>query len=503
MLGSERAAAQMVSAALHPAPRAHHHLSAAWVQETAAQVVTELETHRATWQIWHVRGETQRQVRGADIPADRLAEVAEWVVDDVLARLCVNLSPDLDPLGEPGSLRRTNGESVYRHTGRDRYASQRILDAERRIVALAGLGEGVAWTDEDVEFAVLTARLDGASLHRGQEALLGATATGGARLELALAPAGSGKTTTVRVLAQLWAGHGRTVVGLAPSAAAAAALAKATGMSCETLARLDHDLSHSPASALVGSIGPGTLVVIDEAGMAGTLTLDRVISYAVVHGASVRLIADDQQLAAIGAGGVLRDIATTHGALRLDELVRCNDPAEAAASLDRRGGDPAALGFFLDHDRVHVGDDVTCADAVFDAWSRELSKGRDCLVLAPPRALVRELNVRAQAARGLSGQSVPLSDNCSARVGDVVLSRHNDRRLGVSDTDWVKNGDRWIVTDTKDGAMSVRHRESGLQARLPAAYVAAHVELGYASTVHTAQGLAADVLHGITNRLRR
>jgi len=67
----------------------------------------------------------------------------------------------------------------------------------------------------------------------------------------------------------------------------------------------------------------------------------------------------------------------------------------------------------------------------------------------------------------------------------------------VSGTDWVKNGDRWILTGMTDGALSVRHRDSGLNATLPASYVAAHVELGYASTVHTAQGLTADVMRGI------
>ena len=92
---------------------------------------------------------------------------------------------------------------------------------------------------------------------------------------------------------------------------------------------------------------------------------------------------------------------------------------------------------------------------------------------------------------------MPLSDDCEARVGDVVITRRNDRRLGVSGTDWVKNGDRWVVTGIKDGALSVRHHDSALHATLPAPYVAAHVELGYASTVHTAQGLTADVMHGI------
>jgi len=46
--------------------------------------------------------------------------------------------------------------------------------------------------------------------------------------------------------------------------------------------------------------------------------------------------ADTPQLAAIGAGGVLRDITQTHGALHLAQLHRFTDPAEAAASLGLR-----------------------------------------------------------------------------------------------------------------------------------------------------------------------
>ncbi len=67
----------------------------------------------------------------------------------------------------------------------------------------------------------------------------------------------------------------------------------------------------------------------------------------------------------------------------------------------------------------------------------------------------------------------------------------------MSSTDWVKNGDRWTVTRIHNGTLIVRHRDSGLTTVLPAEYVAAHVELGYASTVHTAQGLTADVMHGV------
>ena len=65
------------------------------------------------------------------------------------------------------------------------------------------------------------------------------------------------------------------------------------------------------------SVGPNTLVIIDEAGMADTVSLDTAVDFVVRRGGSIRLIGDDQQLAAIGAGGILRDIQAVHGADRL------------------------------------------------------------------------------------------------------------------------------------------------------------------------------------------
>lgn len=496
VLGSHSAIEGMVRAALSPTRRPPAELTPEWLQATADHVIGELASHRATWQIQHIRAEVQRHLRDVAVTASMLPELSDLVVDCVVSR-SLNLSPDLDPVREPRALRNRDNTSAYRHSGADRYTSQDVLDAEQRIVVAAGRRDGVVWSVDEVELASLEARLDDVLLNRGQKNLVASMATSGARVQLALAPAGSGKTTAMKVLAQVWTNGGAPVVGLAPSAAAAAALSEATGIPCETLAKLDHDLRHGARSPLVDSIGPGSLIVVDEAGMADTLTLDRVIGFAVGRGAAVRLVGDDQQLAAIGSGGVLRDIAATHGAARLDELVRFTNSAEAAASLDLRAGDRASLGFYLDHERVHVGNSATCVDAVFEAWTLASADGRDCLMLAPTRDLVRDLNLKAQSTRSLDGPAVTLSDECRARVGDVVITRSNDRRLRTSASDWVKNGDRWIVTSTRNGDLEVRHRVSGLRATLPAAYVAEHVELGYASTVHTAQGLTCDVVHGI------
>lgn len=138
VLGSETDVAAMVAAALRPQPVVEQPISTAWVRESAERVVAEVEARRATWQVWHLRAEAQRQVRDAAIPVDQVAEVVEWVVDDAIERLSVNLTPDRDPVADPKVLRRSDGTSVYRHSGRDHYTNRRILDAETRIVAAAG-----------------------------------------------------------------------------------------------------------------------------------------------------------------------------------------------------------------------------------------------------------------------------------------------------------------------------------------------------------------------------
>ena len=500
VLGSTYAVDRMVQAAVHPtsAPLTSE-VSTWWVRKMTERVLGELEAHRATWQSWHVHAEVQRQIRGADLSPEQVAIAAGWVVDEVAA-LTINLTPEIDPINEPEGLCRSDGTSVYRHTGRDHFTTTRVLDAEERIIEAAGSTDPAAWSSDDVELAILAARIDGIELNASQAKLVRELATSGRRVQLALAPAGAGKTTAMRVLAGVWTEAGAVVLGLAPSAAAAAALRDATGMPCETLAKLVHDLETQPGSPLAAAVGPETLLVIDEAGMADTITLDRVIGFAAERGATVRLIGDDQQLAAIGAGGVLRDIARTHGAVRLDEVVRFDDPIEADASLALRDGDRAALGYYLDHERIHADDQQTVVDDVFDAWQREQAAGRDCLMLAPTVELVRELNQRARSARldhTAAGDEVRLRDGTHASIGDVVLTRRNDRRIGVSPTDWVKNGDRWTVAGIRNGTLTVRNRDSGLTAVLPREYVAAHVELGYASTVHTAQGLTSDVMHGV------
>jgi hypothetical protein len=103
-------------------------------------------------------------------------------------------------------------------------------------------------------------------------------------------------------------------------------------------------------------------------------------------------------------------------------------------------------------------------------------------MIAPTRDLVAELNARARAHRLDRSPAAPvltLADGNRASIGDMIITRTNDRRLRLTATDWVKNGDRWTVTQVaKEGDLTARHTRSHLTVRLRADYVQASTGLG-------------------------
>ena len=122
------------------------------------------------------------------------------------------------------------------------YTSQRILDAEQRLVTAAGRRDGASVDRSVVDLALLEMAANGTALDPGQASLVRQMCTSGARLQLAIAPAGAGKTTAMRALTLAWTEDGGQVLGLAPSAAAAAVLGEQTGIRTDTLAKLTWSL---------------------------------------------------------------------------------------------------------------------------------------------------------------------------------------------------------------------------------------------------------------------
>ncbi len=189
----------------------------------------------------------------------------------------------------------------------------------------------------------------------------------------------------------------------------------------------------------------------------------------------------------------------------MSDVVRFADPHEAAASLALRDGDPAGLGYYLDHQRIHSGTPAAITDKTYMAWFADHHTGRDTLMLAPTHDLVTELNTRARTDRltrtlAPRGPEVVVADGQYASAGDVICTRRNNPRLRLGDSDWVRNGYRWTIdTVNPDGSLTATHlrtgRQSGATTVLPADYVAEHVRLGYAMTIDSTQGITVDTCH--------
>ena len=341
------------------------------LEDLTTRTVETVAAHRAQWRESNVHAEALRVVRGRFTDPGQALRVAEAITRRAVAgehSTPIGMDTEITAT-RPTELSRVDGESVYRVAKAQLYTSPAVLAAEARIVTAAGRTDGRRVRAADVELAELewSANTGGRVLNTGQAAMVREIATSGRRVQLALAPAGTGKTTVMGVLAAAWRNGGGTVVGLAPQASAAQELGAAIpGVPADTLDKLVHDLTTLTPDKWqpwMTAIDSTSLVIVDEAGLASTPKLDTAIGFVLGRGGRVLLVGDDRQRAASGAGGVLRDIETTHGAVTLTEVLRFTDPTEGQASLALRAGDPSAVGFYADRSRVHAVTTDTAADA--------------------------------------------------------------------------------------------------------------------------------------------
>lgn len=406
--------------------------------------------------------------------------------------------PDL--ASSPPEFQRADGSSVFRPKHSTVYTSAALLDAEDRLLDLARITTGPALPA--VTMQVMGHHDDaGRVLGADQLAALSAVARSGRVVDVLVGPAGAGKTTALSALRRAWETHHGpgSVVGLAPSAAAAQILADELGVTTDNTAKWLYDHTNTGAG-----FRREQLVIIDEASLAGTHTLDRITRHAAQVSAKVLLVGDWAQLAAVEAGGafgmLVRDRTKPP---ELTDVRRFHQPWEKQASLRLRHGDPGVIDTYQAHGRIRDGDTDTMIDHAYQAWQTDLAAGHTSVMIAQTHDTVTVLNTRARHDRILTRHvnptgAVGLDDGTETSTGDVVITRRNNRRLPAG-REWVKNGDRWIITATHhDGSVDVcRANHRGAALRLPADYVAAHVELAYAITAHRAQGVTVDTAHTI------
>ena len=496
------------------------------IEVMADATIAGVLERRATWTRWNLRAEAERASRDIRMPTTtERTDLTDRIVARAIDR-CVPIET-----GTTG----VNGRSS--HPEAQRFTSTILLDAEERLLTAARETDGPR--AEPVPDGLTNSWATPST--QEQVDAVERLATSGRRVDLLVGPAGSGKTAASADSPPGLGARARDRVGhrACRSASAAANLADALGIDCENTAKWLHESSGPGAqrraeklTEVLGrlreaqarerdgvvpwlaaaeerilaeqarwSLQPDQLLVVDEASATATLALDQIVAQARQVGAKVLLVGDTHQLDAVGAGGAFRLLARRTGAVELHGLWRFRHRWEANASRGLRKGNPEVLRAYAEHGRLHEGPAAVMAEAAFRAWAIAESDGQRALLLASDNDTVAVMNSRARLARVGQGsvepQGVPLHDGSFAGVGDRIVTRGNDRRLRTP-SGWVHNADLWNVTRRhRDGSLTVTAADDtpsrAKPVQLPAEYVRDNVELGYATTIHRAQGLTADV----------
>jgi conjugative relaxase-like TrwC/TraI family protein len=497
------------------------------------QVLAKVSQKRSVFTTWNLGAEAVRAsklLRMAD-PTERRRLLA------AVTTAAANASVHLDDTRNPAT----------RRTGEEMYTTVELLAAEKLLLDAADSPGAPALSARQVHGpGAIRADEHLGALAPDQRAAVEAILTSGRWLDAFVGPAGSGKTTTLAALAAFWGTWVGPVIGLAPSATAAHTLATSLGTPCETTAKWlyesvgDGAATRTLTFAQLGQVmtsaptygeretanqaqwrlriaqdqwrfTPRQLVIIDEASMADTRTLAALVTQAASAGAKVLAVGDHLQRGAVDAGGVFAMLARRGPAAELRSLWRFTHPWEARASLELRRAHSGALDTYQAHGAFTAGTSEAMLDAALEAVTAARAAGRPAILQAVDTRTVTALNARAHADAVLAGtasrQGVSVADGLTAGVGDRIVTRRNNRHLTTPDGH-VRNGTLWDVAAVLPGGAILatpitRHGSAPAAARrpspvrLPAAYVAEHVELGYATTIARTQGITVDDTHTI------
>ena len=241
--------------------------------------------------------------------------------------------------------------------------------------------------------------------------------------------------------------------------------------------------------------------------MSSTDDLDRISAIVAAAGAKLLYTGDHEQLAAVGAGGMLellvRDAGRGRadrdppvhprlGARRVGPAAR-GRPGRASRSTTRTAGSGAAPSRRCSRPRSAATSPTSCRGAG-RCWS------------CGPRRWPRSCRRRSAPSWSAPGGSRPRcsprpATATSSRVGDLIQARRNDYTLRVHGARPVTNREMYEVIGRNrlTGTLTVRDRD-GILAHLPAAYVQQHTTLAYAVTAYGAQGLTVDTSHSLVDQ---
>lgn len=512
-----RSLAEVWDTATHPGDTMLPQEPPAGDDDLVRSAVAAVDEARSTWTRYDLARQITRQLPpSSGKPAIETLSRVDHLVDTALGspeRFGVITLSAHAMFNTPAELRRvSDDESVYDQHGTTRYSTAAGLACERRLLAAASDTRGRRITQDTVEAVLADLRVDGEQADAGRQVL-----GSGRRVEAVVGPAGTGKTTTMGAIAKAWANEGGQVMGVSISENASRVLGRQAGIQTVNAAKLiyEHTQRHPSEQRQrwwqrTYAIRPGALVILDEASMASRHTIDQIAAICNPVDAKLLLVGDPAQLDSPDASGAFDLITRRIGAVHLGRVYRFAHPWERTSSLRLRAGDPTVLDQYDRRGRIHSGDQQEAEDASYTATVADMALGRRVFLVADSNQVAARLAGRVRdhrVARHLvdDTRTVNLADGNRAGVGDWVVTRNNDRFNRTPDGQFVANRDNWtVIAITDGGILQAERADTGETVTLEADYVADHVRLAYAHTIHAVQGATGDVAHAIiTNRTTR
>ena len=225
-------------------------------------------------------------------------------------------NPEIERL-EP---RKPTAESEAGMAHTEVYSTRHNLGLEQAVRDMAGnmaadTGHGLPAPAVEAEVETLLER--GYPLSEEQISAIRFTTSRGGRVAVIEGAAGSGKTTTLRPITDLYREHGYDIVPTAVAWRTAVAL----GDDCDARPYCVDKLLKLAAKGQI-AIGKSTLIVVDEAGMLSTRQAHHILQLSERHGAKVVFAGDTRQQQPVEAGPGLRLIRDVAGSVRVDRIRR-------------------------------------------------------------------------------------------------------------------------------------------------------------------------------------
>jgi hypothetical protein len=292
---------------------------------TVDDVMDHLSVTGSTW----ARADVLRAICDLQQPVSAMSG-HRWAVS--LEQACdrvIGACVDLDPRGLV-ARRVCDGRSLWLEPVAPQFTSATILAEEERVLAWAMDAQA---DDPAPSATIVRAGLD--VLQAGAAAAV----AGADQLVMVVGPAGAGKTRMLGRAVDELISADRNVFGVAPTAKAARVRERDTGVAADTVAKLLHEWSRTDRGPLDRlRLRVGTTLIVDEAGMIGTVSLRSLVDLAERNDWRLALVGDPRQLQAVGRGGLFTELCTTGRVHELARLHRFAQPWEAAASLQLRDG---------------------------------------------------------------------------------------------------------------------------------------------------------------------